>query len=336
MREDLISIIVPVYNVEKYLEECVDSIINQTYKNLEIILVDDGSTDNSGKICDEYKEKDNRIVVIHKKNGGLSSARNEGMKYAKGAYLQFVDSDDYMDNDMVEMLYNMIITESADISMCSHYILKNGNIYSDATNGKYVFSNEEALEELLLDRTIRFYAWNKLFRKELFEDVCYPEGRLFEDILAMPEVFAKAKKIAFEDVPKYYYRQREGSILHKQTIKLGIDYIEAVLDMEEYLRKLPYKLDKYIDYNCAVLTINTFNNAGIFDLPGLADEPIVNELYEKLKKMSQDKEFEKFFLENISNAKKIHYYFILEDKANYIKYNKCLPLMYPEQEKNKK
>ena len=121
---DLISVIIPIYNVEQYLKECLESVINQTYRNLEIILVDDGSKDKSGKICDEYKNKDERIKVVHKENGGLSDARNAGMKIATGKYIQFIDSDDFIDKDMIETLYNLIIENEADISMCSNYYFK--------------------------------------------------------------------------------------------------------------------------------------------------------------------------------------------------------------------
>ena len=121
---DLISVIIPIYNVEKFLSFCIDSIVNQTYKNLEIILVDDGSTDNSGKICDEYALKDNRIKVMHKQNGGVSSARNVGLNIAKGKYIGFVDSDDYVENDMFEILHNLIIKNNVDISCCNKFVFK--------------------------------------------------------------------------------------------------------------------------------------------------------------------------------------------------------------------
>ena len=332
MEEDLISIVVPVYNVEDYLKECLESIIKQTYRNLEIILVDDGSTDNSGRICEEYKEKDSRILVIHKKNGGLSSARNEGIKHAKGNLIQFVDSDDYLELDMIELLYNMLKNNNADISICSFYILKNKNVYTDANYSKCLYNKVEGIKELLIDQTIRNHVFTKLFKKVLFENVLFPEGRRFEDILTMPKLFSKAERIAFEDIPKYYYRQRDGSIVHKQTVELNIEYVNAVLEAENYVKELDLKLEKNINYNFATLTVNVFNNAGIFDLPAIADQPIVQELYKKLKEMSLDKEMEKFFMEKMSNARKIHYYYLIEDKDNYVKNNKCLPMLYPEQE----
>ena len=127
--EELISVVVPVYNVEKYIDKCINSIINQTYKNLEIILVDDGSPDNCGNICDEYAKKDNRIIVIHKENGGLSDARNTGIEVSKGKYITFIDSDDYISDNYVSFLYNLIIEYKADISIGKHYVLyENGEI----------------------------------------------------------------------------------------------------------------------------------------------------------------------------------------------------------------
>ena len=165
--EELISVIVPVYNVEKYLEKCIDSIINQTYQNLEIILVDDGSTDGSGKICDEYSRKDNRIKVIHKENGGLSDARNIGIKNANGGLIGFIDSDDYITENMFEVLQKDLRKYNADISSCD---IQNVNeageclkIIRVSTEGQTskVFEREEALK-LLLEDTIKSYAWNKL------------------------------------------------------------------------------------------------------------------------------------------------------------------------------
>ena len=154
MEKPLISIIIPVYKVEKYLEKCIKSVLSQTYKNLQIILVDDGSPDNCGNICDDYARVDNRIEVIHKANGGLSDARNVGLKAARGEYIGFVDSDDYVSNEMFENLYNTLISNDVDVSICNFYIvIDNKNIIKNADNGVKIYNKLEILKEILLDNT---------------------------------------------------------------------------------------------------------------------------------------------------------------------------------------
>lgn len=177
--KELISVIIPVYNVEKYLNKSIESVIKQTYKELEIILVDDGSTDSSGKICDEFAQKDDRIKVIHKKNGGLSDARNAGISEAKGKYLGFIDSDDYIDKNFYEILYNVLKKYNSDISICKHR--ETYTDYEENTSKleikEQVFNTEQALKELLLFGEVNNYAWNKLYKKELFNEINYPVGK---------------------------------------------------------------------------------------------------------------------------------------------------------------
>lgn len=181
-----ISIIVPVYKVEKYLRKCVDSILAQTFTDFEVILVDDGSPDNSGKICDEYAEKDNRVRVIHKENGGLSSARNAGIDVARGKYLGFVDSDDYIDEDMYEILYENLKIHDADISSVE-LIPFYGDRYKKANKEKKVIilNKKEAIKSVLEGTQFYAYAWNKLYRKELFKDNRYLDGKTFEEITSI-------------------------------------------------------------------------------------------------------------------------------------------------------
>ena len=183
MIDDLISVIIPVYNVEKYLKECLDSVINQTHKNIEIILIDDGSTDNSGKICDEYRKKDDRIIVIHKSNEGLSSARNDGLIHAKGKYIQFIDSDDYVNRDMLEITYSIIKKYNADVVTFSHYILNDGKAICDCSKEEKVLNKMEAMKELLLDNKIRNYSWEKLWKKELFQDIKEKNLKILQQLL---------------------------------------------------------------------------------------------------------------------------------------------------------
>jgi glycosyltransferase involved in cell wall biosynthesis len=326
MEKDLISVIVPVYNVEQYLEECVKSIQNQTYKNLEIILVDDGTKDNSGKMCDEFAKTDSRIKVIHKANGGLSDARNFGIDASNGKYIQFIDSDDYIDLDMLELLYNNLKKHNADISMCSNYVLTENNCRLKGTGGFEVYTREEALKEILLDKKVRFYAWNKMFARKLFDEIRFPKGRVFEDILTIPRLFEKAEKVVLDDVPKYYYRQRNDSILHVQTKELRLAYINSALENIKFIKEKEKSLDAYCAYNLAHVTMNTYNNIGVYDMKDVLGEDLVNKLYDECKKIFENKEYEKLIVENSSMVKKLHYYYLLSDKDGYIKNFKTLPL----------
>ncbi len=223
---DLISVIVPVYNVEKYLRKCIDSILSQTYTNLEIILVDDGSVDNSGRICDEYKEKDSRIVVIHKENGGLSSARNAGLDMAHGEYIGFIDSDDYIGSDMYEELYKNMQDNNADLSICGILDLYQGIESKRNTPDTKVMLTAEAIKLMLLTRlTVSFC--NKLFKRELFKDTRFPTGKIVEDAFLITEILLKCDIVAFSSEEKYYYVHRENSITTRKYHKSDDDVIEA-------------------------------------------------------------------------------------------------------------
>lgn len=235
--EKLITVIVPIYNVEKYLKKCINSIINQTYKNMEIILVDDGSTDQSGKICDEFALKDTRIKVIHKENGGLSSARNTALKIAKGEYIGFVDSDDYICEDMYKTLYDTMIKNEADISIVSFYEEYRNKVVGVSDSGELIIFNKlEAINELLIDSRIQSYAWNKLFRKELFENIEFPNGKNFEDIATTLLLFEKANKVVLLETPKYHYLRRDDSIIGSASVKTYLDYLDIILDKYVYLK----------------------------------------------------------------------------------------------------
>ena len=210
-----VSIIVPVYNVEKYLERCLDSLINQTFKDIEIICIDDGSIDNSGKILDEYAAKDSRLKVIHQNNAGQAAARNNGMKIASGRYISFVDSDDWVDKDFIEKLYDAIIRNDADIAAAS-IIRKRQN------SEKYrVHYTEEKCLETLSDKIAVCnipkccYVWNKLYKKEIIADWQFKAGVYFEDVLWLPEVIKKSGKIVTVPNVNYFYRVNSSSIVKK-------------------------------------------------------------------------------------------------------------------------
>lgn len=239
---DLISVIAPVYKVEKYLEKCIESIVNQTYRNLEIVLIDDGSPDNCPAICDNWSKKDNRIKVIHKKNGGLSDARNAGMEISTGEYIAFVDSDDWIESHYIEYLYQAIQETNAEISACEVREVIDGEAAEPVLDEPLVFrenSPKEAIEELLKGCGFRAVAWNKLYKRSLLEGERFEVGRLHEDEFFSYRILDKASVLAFVDIPLYNYRQRLGSIMTTFTV-YHLDALDAYLCRLKLLeRKYP-------------------------------------------------------------------------------------------------
>ncbi len=226
----MISVIVPVYKVEKYLDKCVQSIVDQTYHDLEIILVDDGSPDNCPAMCDAWAEKDARIRVIHKENGGLSDARNAGMAAATGEYIGFVDSDDWLADDFYMVLLSALEQEQADIAACGVVLI--GETQESFAGEKYtekVFSPEQALRTIQNGDGFHAVAWNKLYKRPLFQDIAYPVNKLNEDEFVTYRVMDRAKKLVLCQEAIYYYRQREDSIMASWDARY-IDVLEAFLD----------------------------------------------------------------------------------------------------------
>ncbi len=234
---DLISVIVPIYNVEKYLFRCVESLINQTYKNLEIILVDDGSPDNCPRLCDEYLKKDNRIKVVHKKNGGLSDARNAGMEIAKGDYISFVDSDDYVSLDFIEELYNTMISENSDIVECDVVKFFGSRFLEKYEDDLIVnnYSTIDGLAALISENTFRQHVWNKLYKTELVSDIYFAVGKLNEDEFWTYQVFGRAKKVTKLNKTMYYYFQREDSIMGDTYNLRRLDALEGKFNRQNYI-----------------------------------------------------------------------------------------------------
>lgn len=229
-----ISVIIPIYNVENYLKRCIDSVINQTYKNLEIILVDDGSKDNCGKICDEYAKVDSRIQVIHKINGGLSDARNAGLKVATGDYIYYIDSDDYIDNDMLEIMKKNLEKYNADISICGIYKeCENGNYTLKRNNVIEIMNSKEALIKLNSFSSFDMAVWNKLYKKYIVDGIEFPFGKKSEDYFVMYQYFDRASNIVVIPESKYHYIQRENSISRGKNITH--DYIEGSLRQKEFI-----------------------------------------------------------------------------------------------------
>lgn len=261
MEKDLISIIIPVYKVEKYLEKCIESVLKQTYTNLQVILVDDGSPDNCGKICDEYAKKDSRIEVIHKVNGGLSDARNVGIAKAKGKYIGFVDSDDYIKEDMYEILINLIKEYDADVSICNLYDVIEGKEYiRNKENGIKEYNRIDILKEVLLDKNIQSYAWNKLYKKELFNEIKYPIGKKYEDIGTTFYIFEKCNKVVVTSEPEYYYLKRADSLVNNVTESTVLDYTEIIIQRYLYTQKNIEELRKYNNYYLAKTLITAHND----------------------------------------------------------------------------
>lgn len=248
MKSDpLISVIIPVYNVEKYIGDCVNSVLQQKYTNLEIILINDGSTDTSGQICDGYACKDSRIKVIHKDNGGLSEARNFGIDIASGEYVTFIDSDDYILPTFIEYLYDLISKSSADISVCQlinvdekNNILSNGGESVD----KVVRGNTDCMKEYLSGTSIDTVAWRKLYRKDLFKpDIRYPVGKYHEDVWTTYKLIAQCETIAIGCNALYAYRQRTGSIVNSSFSPKHLDSVYGALERQ-----------KFIEYNYPALS----------------------------------------------------------------------------------
>ena len=220
----MISVIVPVYRVEPYLARCLDSIINQSYRHLEIILVDDGSPDNCGAICDDYASRDARIRVIHQKNGGPSAARNAGLDIVTGDYIVFIDSDDYIAAGMMEGLVNEIQKESSDIVIFDYFVEKKDEVYSVKTIDS--IKSLEKMQEMILMDSYTSFVWNKIYRASLFDNVrmCL---RKFEDLMVMPHLFLKARKIIYLPVPYYYYNHANDTAL-TSTVNAANNKLNAI------------------------------------------------------------------------------------------------------------
>ena len=248
--KDLISVIAPVYKVADLLPRCVDSILAQTYRNLEVILVDDGSPDNCGDICDEYAKKDRRVKVIHKKNGGISSARNAGIDICKGKYIMFIDSDDYISSTAIEHLYKDITSTGADISICDYVSfsdrvkVKNKypkKVFTVTGDDKYRYI---APSDVYSDYgVVSIVQWNKLFKAKIFKNLRYSEGKINEDEFIITSEFSLADKISYNLEPLYHYYQREGSTIHTFSIN-RLDIVDAWEERIKFYTE--HHLDEYI------------------------------------------------------------------------------------------
>lgn len=264
----LISVVVPIYNVEEYLEECINSIINQSYKELEIILVNDGSTDNSGRICENFKKKDDRIICIHQENAGLSEARNAGIDIFKGDYICFVDSDDWIDSIMIELLFNACTQSKASIGCCGRIYEIQDKSYSkfDLENPK-IYSRDEAIKQILVGDTMDVACWDKIYTRDLFQDLRFPKGKIHEDMAIIFNIFLKSNKCVHVGKALYHYRQRPFSITKISFTKKNlvilenINYINQLLNtytpLKSSLQAFTFRMTK----NLCTIYLNSKHNA---------------------------------------------------------------------------
>lgn len=236
---DKISVILPVYNVEEYLEKSVNSVLNQTYKNMEIILVDDGSTDSSAELCDEFQKKDSRIKVIHKENGGLSDARNAGTKLASGKYITYIDSDDIVALEYIEYLYTLIKKYQCSMSLCTHTVIcENGKQWSYGDGSEEVLTAEKCLIKMLYHEVIDTSAWAKMYRTDIAKEISFPKGKLFEDIGTTYRFFIRCNRIACGYQSKYFYLLRKNSIVSSQFNQQKLDLLEMTDTMARDVYKI--------------------------------------------------------------------------------------------------
>ncbi len=240
-RKDLISVIIPVYQVEKYLQRCMDSVLAQTYEKMEIILVEDGSPDGCPAICDAYAKKDSRVTVIHQKNAGLSGARNTGIELAGGNYLAFVDSDDYLAPDYLEQLYEACVKTDSDMSVCRWEYVK-GEAIPERGNGEIkVFTGRQMMGNFYVpDGAYFVVAWNKLYKRELFEEIRYPMGRIHEDEATTYKIYDKVSKAAYVDRSLYGYFVAPSSITRGFNPR-RLDWVRAVAERIDFFEEKGYK-----------------------------------------------------------------------------------------------
>ncbi|GAA2910771.1 glycosyltransferase family 2 protein [Enterococcus pseudoavium] len=248
--DNLISIIIPVYNVENYLEKCLHTIVDQTYSQLEIIIIDDGSTDKSNYICRKFKDKDSRIILIEQENKGLAIARNVGLNQASGKFVTFLDGDDYVTESYVENLFQAIVKTGAEISISNYVVVDDelNNVESSSTNDEVeiiTYNQDEGLKNLFLQKGFETTAWGKLYLMSLFDDIRFPDVKAFEDFPITYKLFMESKKIAHINTCDYMYVKRMSSIMNTNFNESKLILLEIIEDIAEDLyKKKPY-LEEY-------------------------------------------------------------------------------------------
>ena len=262
---ELISVVVPVYNVERFLEKCITGIINQTYTNFELILVDDGSTDQCPEICNRFADKDQRIRVIHKENGGLSSARNKGIELVNGNYVTFIDSDDWIDSRYLEYLYKLVVNNAAQISVCDLYDSIDGDMPHCSLAAEEVLNAESALELMFYQTGFTNSASGKMFVKDLIPYLTFPVGKFHEDLWTIYKAIAHADTVAYGRSSLYCYLHHNGGISHSHIFdKNTADLIEGINEIETYISYSFPKIIKSVHsrkFSCiAQILFSQYNN----------------------------------------------------------------------------
>jgi len=281
-----ISVIIPVYNVEKYLEKCILSVMNQSFRDLEIILVDDGSSDSSGDICDNYAKKDTRIKVIHKENGGLSDARNTGTSQATGKYLIYIDSDDYIDTDMLKILYEDITKNDVDMAVCGIYDVYEGVKRSQCSEKEqFVCSYIEAFRLMLIGQKIKVSICNSLLKREILSSVRFVVGKHYEDVYFRTDLLPLIKKVSINTMSLYYYIHRSASITTGKFNKSSWDIIKAyernLKVVEKNYPELRDVAEFRIQWAYFVVMDRMMDNKHYWEIPG----------YQKVRKTLKKKAF---------------------------------------------
>lgn len=254
----LVSIVIPVYNVAEYLEGCMESVLQQTYKTLEIILVDDGSTDESGNLCDIYGQKDDRVKVVHKPNGGLSDARNEGIDIATGEYLYFLDSDDLIPEEAIDILVNIAEKSNCDVVIAGLQKFEDHVDKVSLSNQKFeTVDHEEAMKRMFLHNGIGHEAWGKLYKRCLWKDIKFPVGKLYEDYASIYHVIAMCNSVSITQQKLYYYRIRQGSIMNTKIKNKELQILDVSNQVTGYIKESFPNLKEYAEYLQLVTYLKT-------------------------------------------------------------------------------
>ena len=281
MLSPMVSVIVPVYNTEQYIDECISSILEQTYCNYEIIIVNDGSTDDSLKKCMDYENKYNNIKLISIVNSGPSKARNVAMKVAKGDLYYFIDSDDKIATDLLEIMVNRLLNDNSDIVICDYYKW-NASLESVNYNIKYLNNNEEGIT-LLSKRIIDDFLWNKIFRKKIFDGICFDEKLyVYEDMDVMHLLFERASKISYINKNLYYYRQRKDSSVNNLDFNKKMNFFLVQEKRYSYLSSKYERIEKFLFHSLVVALMSVYKYA----IQNNELEDVRSQLMEQYKKLN--------------------------------------------------
>ena len=293
MGNQLISVIVPVYNVEEYLKQCLDSILEQTFSNYEVILVNDGSTDSSGLICQEYAENDTRIRYFEKENGGLSDARNYGIEQAQGEYLTFVDSDDFLDASHLSVLYNALVNNDADISIANYanYQTSTATFYLHTFGDYYekIYTSEELIDDLsFLERNDLSFStiWGSLYKKRVFSFLRFPKGVIGEDVALIYKMYTQVDKIVYVHKDTYIYRENDSGISKSKIYPLVTAQLNHVAERLALLAIMGYDVTKHFDRYRTFLEITEYNMRMVW---GMEDTETYRHIKENLQLISSNK-----------------------------------------------